>query len=117
MYCFNNYNDLNKNDITLFNTLRLLIRKGADKLYKGNELAHKLNNSETWLLDLFEIIEPGGKYENIVKKFSSVNADCIIMKSIQNRSTNYKDKALLEAVEKNIFSNVSEKEIKTILMK
>ena len=107
LYCFNNYNDLNKNDITLFNTLRLLMRKGADKLYIENDLSHKLNISEKWLLDLFEFIQPGGKYENIVKKFSSVNADCIIMKSIQNRSTNYKDKALLEAVEKNIFSNVS----------
>ena len=117
LYCFNNYNDLNKNDITLFNTLRLLMKKGADKLYIENDLSHKLNISEKWLLDLFEFIQPDGKYENIVKKFSSVNADCIIMKSIQNRSTNYKDKTLLEEVEKNIFSNVSAKEIKTILFK
>ena len=117
LYCFNNYNDLNKNDITLFNTLRLLMRKGVDKLYIENDLSHKLNISEKWLLDLFEFIQPGGKYENIVKKFSSVNADCIIMKSIQNRLTNYKDKTLLEEVEKNIFSNVSAKEIKNIFFK
>ena len=115
--CFNKYNDFNQNDIILVNTLRILIRKGADQLYKGNDLAHEISNSNSWLLELFEIIEPGKKYENIINKFSLVNADYIIMKSIKNRQTNYNDKTKLEECEKEIFSNVSESEIRTILMK
>ena len=115
--CFNKYNDFNQNDIILLNTLRILIRKGADQLYKGNDLAHEISNSNSWLLELFEIIEPGKKYENIINKFSLVKADYIIMKSIQNRHINYKDKTKLEECEKVIFSKVSEKDIRTILMK
>ena len=114
---FNKYNDFNQNDIILLNTLRILIRKGADQLYKGNDLAHEISNSNTWLLELFKIIEPCNNYENIVNKFSLVKADYIIMKSIQNRHINYKDKTKLEECEKVIFSTVSEKEIRTILMK
>ena len=114
---FNKYNDFNQNDIILANTLRILIKKGADLLYKGNDLAHEISNSNTWLLELFKIIEPCNKYENIINKFSLVKADYIIMRSIQNRHINYKDKTKLEECEKVIFSQVSEKDISTILMK
>ena len=64
----NKYNDFNKYDPILGNTLRFLLRKGAEKIYKGNDLAHEINSSEGWLLQLFETIEPNMKYGNIVKK-------------------------------------------------
>ena len=113
----NKYNDFNKYDPILGNTLRCLLRKGAEKIYKGNDLAHEINSSEEWLFQLFNTIEPNMKYGNIVKKLLEEKADNLIMESINIRHKNYKDRAKLEELEKTNYSKVSEENIRTILMK
>lgn len=89
-----------------YEDLLILLKTALDKYFYGNFLAHDIKKDNFLLKNIFQIIDPDNKYDNIQKGLNKLNANEEMMKLLEWQ-VNFSSKDKVE----NILSKMTFKEL------